>query len=278
MTSMNQQFLHRDLQRILKILGSTKTHLLLFTAGPGDATALVPAVSNAPVLYQTRDAAGTVNVNAEFGPTPISAGLYAYHFGVAGNNHIAASADDASHSYGTGTVDQAFSLGAWILPTLKSDNTLIAKYDATAAEEYKWQLLTTTGQLTLELYDASGNATEISSADGFQGIDGDDGSPDLHQWSFVVTTYDGTQTAPTINHYINGRNVSNENSDSTETGTYVAMENTATPLLFGASELTGAPAEEYLGHMALPFLCGKELSASEVAELYERTQRMVLGS
>ena len=162
MTSANETYLHRDLQRVLKILGSTKTHLLLFAAGPGDATAIVPAVSNAPVLYQTRDEAGAVNVNAEFGPTPISSGLFAYHFGVAGNNHIAASADTATHTYGTGTADQAMSFGAWILPSAKSDNTLIAKYDASAAEEYKWQLLATTGQLTLELFDASGSGSLVS--------------------------------------------------------------------------------------------------------------------
>jgi hypothetical protein len=273
----NERYLHKDLNAILKRLGTTKSHLLLFTAGPGDATALVPAVSTASVLYQTKDETGTVNVNAEFGPLPLPCGLWAYHFGVAGNNHIAASADSTEHSYGDGSADEAFSLGAWILPSTKSDNTLIAKYDATAAEEFKWGLAATSGALYLELYDASANASEIGTADGSQTKGAYDGSPALHEWSFVCTTYDGTAATPTIRHYINGVDVSNADADSVESSTYTALENGATPLLFGASELTAGPAEEYHGHMALPFVTGKELSATEVLELFNITRSMVLG-
>jgi hypothetical protein len=272
----NERYLHKDLNAILKRLGTTKSHLLLFTAGPGDATALVPAVSTAAVLYQTKDETGTVNVNAEFGPLPLPCGLWAYHFGVVGNNHIAASADSTEHSYGDGSADEAFSLGAWILPSTKSDNTLIAKFDG-AAEEFKWGLAATTGALYLELHDASASETEIGTADGSQTKGAYDGSPALHEWSFVVTTYDGAQGAPTIRHYINGVDVSNANADSVESGPYTAMENTATPLLFAASDLTASPAEEYHGHMALPFITGKELSATEVLELYNITRSMILG-
>jgi len=278
-----ERFVNRDVQRIMGILGSTKSHLWLFSAGPGDATAIVPAISTAQVLYRTSDEVGTVNVNAEFGPVLLPCGLYAYHFGVAGNNHIAASADSSEHEHGNGTVDTAFSLGMWIMPGTKNDNTLMAKYDATAAEEWKWGLAATSGALYLELYDASANTSEIGTADGTQSLSrpatnpGYDGSPALHQWQFVCTTYDGTETAPKMTHYINSADVSNTNRDSTETGAYVAMENTATPLLIGASELTGAPAEEYHGYMALPFMTGKELTAAQVTELYEITQRMVLG-
>lgn len=279
MADPNERFLHRDIDRILGILGTTDTHLLLFSAGPGDATALVPAVSEAQVLYQTRDEAGTVNVNAEFGPVPLPCGLFAYHFGVVGNNHIAASADAASHTFGNGTVDEPFSVGAWIMPSTKSDNTIMSKFGSTAnAEEWKWGLAATTGALYLELHDASASTTEIGTANGAQSNFVSDGSPDLHQWSLCVATYDGTETAPKITHYINARDVSNASRDSVESGAYVAMEDTATPLLIAASDVTGTPTEEFHGYMAFPFLCGKELTAAEVRELYEITGRMVLGS
>lgn len=279
MADPNERFLQRDLDRILRILGTTDTHLLLFAAGPGDATALVPAMSEAQVLYQTRDEAGTVNVNAEFGPIPLPCGLFAYHFGVVGNNHIAASADAASHTFGNGTVDSPFSVGAWIMPATKNDNTIISKFGSTAAaEEWKWGLAATTGALYLELHDASASTTEIGTADGAQSRFASDGSPPLHRWSFAVSTYDGTETAPEITHYLNSTDVSNANRDSVESGAYVAMEDTATPLLVAASDVTGTPTEEFHGYIALPFICGKELSAAEVRELYEVTQRMVLGA
>ncbi len=99
------RYVNRDINRILDILGTTQTHLWLFTAGPNDATSLVPCIGTAPVLYNTSDEAAVRNVNAEFGPVLLPSGLYAYHFDVAGNQHIAASADDAAHTFGNGTAD-----------------------------------------------------------------------------------------------------------------------------------------------------------------------------
>jgi len=272
----------RDLQDILAVLGTTKNHFWLFvnSGASGD----VPCIGTSATTYSLSDENGAVTALAEAGPLQLPWGGYAYHFDSSGNMHIAAAAAQTGHSFGNGTADSAFSLGMWIMPEVKNDNTLMALYNAAANEEWKWGLAATTGALYLELYDASANASEIGTADGFQRNTTQgatalvDGSPDLHQWNFVVTTYDGTQTAPKITHYINNHDVSNANRDSVESGSYVAMEDVGTnDFLIGASELTTAPAEEYDGYMAFPFLTGKELTAAEVSQLYDITAPMVLG-
>jgi hypothetical protein len=53
------------------------------------------------------------------------------------------------------------------------------------------------------------------------------------------------------------------------------MENTATPLLVGSSGVSATPVNEFHGRMALPFICGKELTAAEVVTLRDIMRPMV---
>ena len=61
-----------------------------------------------------------------------------------------------------------------------------------------------------------------------------------------------------------------------KTGAYVAMENTATPLTIGCSGVTATPVAEFHGRMALPFVCGKALSSTEVVDVYD-LGRLLMG-
>ena len=89
----------------------------------------------------------------------------------------------------------------------------------------------------------------------------------------MVASYDGGETAPVVNLYVDGT-LANDGTTA-ETGAYVAMENTATPLTIGCNGLTALPANEFHGRIALPFITGKALSAAEVTQLLELTRPLV---
>lgn len=244
------------LNDILTVLGTTTTSMWPFWESVGQRVHGVH-----PGVAVPSDEAGAVNLQDEFGPAQMPSGLYSYVFHATGNNHLAGD-DRARFTFGNGTVDSAFSVGAWIRPTDNNTMAILAKYNATA-EEWKFGL-DGDKKLFLELHDASASATEVGTSTS---------ALTSFQWQFVVATYDGTETAPVVNLYVNA-SLANDGTTA-ETGAYVAMEDTATPLLIGASGLTAAPAEEFHGRMAMPFICGKELSASEVTTLYSYMAPMV---
>ena len=96
----------------------------------------------------------------------------------------------------------------------------------------------------------------------------------LNEWAFIVGTYDGVEEPPEIFIYLNGA-VDNDGT-TTETGAYAAMEQTAAKLSIGAR--TGAAdvaGLELDGRIALPFVCGKVLSAIEVGNLYGLGARLL---
>lgn len=247
------------LNDIMTVLGTTtpslwpfweRTGTLVTGIGPGD---LIPS--------ETAGAAEALE--DDFAPVALPCGLFSYHFHPTGDHHMAG-IDHANFSFGNGTVDTPFSVGAWIRPNAINDNTILAKYDsAGGAEEYRF-FIDSTGKLSLELHDASASTTEIAAATA---------ALTAGQWVFVVATYDGGETAPVVNLYVNAA-LANDGS-SAETGSYVAMENTATPLTVGCAGVTATPTTEFHGRIAMPFLTGKALSASEVETLYGYTVSMV---
>ena len=97
----------------------------------------------------------------------------------------------------------------------------------------------------------------------------------LGRWVFVVATYDGGEDAPVVNLYLNA--VLDNDGATAETGSYVAMENTAAPLTVGCSGVTALPVAEFHGRIALPFVTGKALTAAGVTELYT-LGRVLLGA
>lgn len=76
-----------------------------------------------------------------------------------------------------------------------------------------------------------------------------------------------------VNLYVDGELVND--GATTESGSYVAMENTAAPLTVGCSGVTALPVAEFHGRIAMPFVAGKALTAAEVASLYEIYQSLL---
>lgn len=239
------------LNDILSTLGTTKTSLWPFWEPTGT---LVTGIG-------VGDLVPTETTSTGFGPLVLPCGLYSYHFHPTGDHHLAG-IDSANYTFGDGTVDAPFSVGAWIRPNAIASNTIMAKYSATVREWRFW--IDAAGLLDLELYDESADTTEIatSTVAVTQG-----------QWQFVVASYDGGETAPVVNLYVNAT-LANDGSTA-ETGAYVAMEDTATPLTVACSGVTATPVNEFHGRMALPFIAGKALTAAEVTTLYAVTASMV---
>jgi hypothetical protein len=241
------------LNTMLEILGTTtpslwpfleKTGTLVTGIGPGDLTAA-----------ETAGAAEALE--DDFAPFEHPGRVHSYHFHPTGDHHLAG-IDHANYSFGNGSVDSPFSVGAWIQPNAIATNVILAKYNSAGnLEEWRF-FIDSNGKLSLELHDASASATEIAVSDA---------ALTLGRWVFAVATYNGGETAPVVNLYVDGVMVND--GSTTETGSYVAMENTAAPLTIGCSGVTATPVAEFHGRIALPFLTGKALTATEVAQLYE---------
>lgn len=245
------------LNDILSVLGTTKpslwpcwekTGVLVSGIGVGD---LIPS--------ETAGAAEALE--DDFAPVALPCGLHAYHFHPTGDHHLAG-IDSANYTFGDGSVDAAFSVGAWIRPNAIASNTIMSKYSATVREWRFW--IDASGKLNLELYDESADGTEIAASTA---------ALTVGQWVFVVATYDGGETSPVVNLYVNGA-LANDGT-TVEAGAYTAMEDTATPLLVGCSGVTATPVNEFHGRIALPFVTGKALTAAEVTTLYGYTAPMV---
>jgi len=214
-------------------------------------------------LIPSETAGAAEALEDDFAPIEHPGRMHSYHFHPTGDHHLAG-IDSAAYTFGAATEDAAFSCGCWILPNDITSVTIMGKYDAggTARE---WRLfIDANSKLSLELYDESADTTEI-------GVTST--SITLGQWAFVVMTYDGTETAPVVTFYLNGE--ADGDGTTTETGAYVAMEDTATPLTVGCDGTTAAPANEFHGRIALPFIAGKALTAAEVSSLYEVTKPMM---
>jgi hypothetical protein len=241
------------LNDILTILGTTKTSLWPFWEKTG---ILVSGIGLGDLIPSETGAAAEA-LEDDFAPLLLPCGLYSYHFHPTGDHHLAG-IDSAAYTFGDASADAPFSVGCWIRPNTIASNVMLSKYSATVREWRFW--IDSNGLLDLELFDESADTSEIavSNAAIVQG-----------QTQFVVATYDGAQAAPDIHLYVDGEDL-NPTGASTETGAYVAMEDTATPLLVGCSGVTATPANEFHGRIALPFIAGKELTAAEVLELYTK--------
>ncbi len=259
MTTYNRQR-EGQLNDILSLLGTTKT---LLVPGWENTGSLISAVGVAG--FTSSDENGAVTVQAEMAPAQMPCGLYHYGFVTSQKHHFLGIDDDAFSFFAV--TEQPFSAGMWVRPNLiTTAQDFMAKYRSTAAAAREWRWgMTNAGLMQLELYDESADTTEIGTATV---------ALTAGAWQMIAVTYDGTAATPDVHLYIDTTDVLATGA-TTETGAYVAMENLTTPLLIGASDITTAPANGFGGRLALPFLTGKELTAAEIAELYEITAPMV---
>ena len=248
-----------QLDIIVSNLGATKLAFWPFMSGIGSEVFAYGTGNDAAVLLAS-DENGVVAVESEFDPMQHVGNVFSYYNDSSTNNHLNGE-DDADYSHGNGTVDTAFSCGAWIMPTeaLGTARSIISKFGLTANVE-EWDFRTdTSGNLLLELHDASASASEIGT-----------GASDVivpFRWQFVVATYDGTETAPEVHLYRDASDTLASGA-TTESGSYVSMEDGAADLLVGARDDTGTPKQEFEGRIALPFQTGKELTQAEVTAIF----------
>lgn len=241
------------LNDILTVLGVTKTSLWPFWEKTG---VLVSGIGLGD-LIPSETAAAAEALEDDFSPLLLPCGLYSYHFHPTGDHHLAG-IDSAAYEFAAA----AFSVGAWIRPNAIASNTIAAKYSATVREWRFW--IDAAGKLDLELYDEAADTSEIAISSA---------ALTLGQMQFVVATYDGTPATPLIYLYVNGAAVND--GSSTETGAFADMVASATPLTIGCSGVTATPANEFHGRIAMPFICGKQLTAAEVLSLYTKELPMI---
>jgi hypothetical protein len=235
------------LNAMVAILGTTKPNLWPFMEKTGTLVTGGPSVGD---LIPSETAGAAEALEDDFAPLEHIGKVHSYHFHPTGDHHLAG-IDSNDYSFGDGSVDSPFSVGAWIRPNAIVSNVIIGKYNSAGnLEEYRF-FIDSNGKLSLELHDASASTTELT----------------IGKWIFAVATYDGGETDPVVKLYVDA--VLANDGTTTESGAYVAMENTAAPLTIGCGGVTATPTTEFHGRIALPFITGKELTATEVGQLYE---------
>jgi len=161
--------------------------------------------------------------------------------------------------------DKPFSVSAWIKMNNAAKFRILSKWDNNGVNETEWTLTTDSlNQLNLILDDRSTVARRVRQYTGTLM------TTYVGQWIHVVGTYDGRggSTADQgINLYVNNVQV---DDNSGNTGSYVAMENTVTPVEIGS--LTTSVERGYAdGLIADVRLYSDELTAGEVTNLYNGT-------
>ena len=237
------------LDQFLTVLGSTKTSFWPLVESTG---AIVRTYGESAHIFTMTDAGAN-----GFHPVQHAGLVQSYHFDKTDDQH-GAGEDHADFSFDDSGANKC-SFGAFINRDVASaEQSILAKYDV-AGTDREWKLsIDGSNKLRFELYDDNANAAEI--ATGGTNLT-------LNKWQFVVVTYDsagGTSANAGLSLYLDA---AAETETLTDSATYVAMQAGSTPIMLGAADDTAAPTIEMDGRIALPFICGKELSAANVTTL-----------
>lgn len=170
--------------------------------------------------------------------------------------------DTVDMSFGNATVDSAFSIIALInVASSGTDREIVSKWN-TSAWEWTLRINATTNLLNMILDDVSVpvNASRASNA-----------AIGLGAWHLVGMTYDGTGGATAANGitlYQDGAVIA---STATNSGTYVAMENTVTAIEIGSSTVHTSGFMD--GTMALVAVTAVALTAAQHASITSLCRR-----
>ena len=246
------------LDDIVSLLGSTKLAFWPGLSTNGSGVQAYGAGNDAPNLLSFNETTQE-DLQDDFGGMIHPGGVVSYYLDFSKTNNLQA-VDDADLSH---VGSNGMSMGLWILMTeaLGTKRTLISKYDETGAaevREYSFDI-DTSGNLILELYDESANASEIGT-----------GASDVivpFVWTFVVATYSGNADAPSVHLYKDGVD-SLSSGATTETGSFVDMEDLGGDVGIGAQVRAASTEQEFEGRIALPFITGKTLATGSVSSLY----------
>ena len=179
-----------------------------------------------------------------------------------GTNDIVIVSDQDIFSPTDGSTDKAFSISAWVyVGDVSADNgPFVAKSNNTIAVRNEYIFKHNNGEVQFFLYDSALNANGNAIRSQANAATLSDAT-----WHHVVMTYDGSTNASGIKIYTDGSQTAATND---ETGTYVRLRNSSTPLTFGATEDAGNANRVFEDRMADVVLFDKELSSAEVTEVY----------
>ena len=251
------------LDGIITILGTTKTTLFPFFESVGGSTVgegIRSYKENAHVLV-SRDEAAVRTLEAEFSPYKHVGGVYSYEFNAAGNQYLDGT-DDTNLGFPT---NADFSCGAWIYARDITTVTIMGKYDVNDQREWRMQL-DGSSKIELEVLDETevSNGTRIGASDTAVTID---------QWAFVVVTTDNNDADASMTFYLDG---AADGTGNSLTGTYNDSPDTTSAFVIGATlNTTPAVTNLFSGRIALPFVCGKVLTAGEVSSLHSIGQELL---
>lgn len=247
------------LDEIVAILGSTKTTFWPFLETTGTVLS-----SYKESVHPVTQVDGGVQ---GFYPRRHRGGVHSLYFNDA-DSQMLLGEDHADFEFGDAALDAPFSVGAWVYPTDDTGHVIMGKYQEGVPEAREWQLqiIAATNVYRMCICDES--------ADGFEEGDGTTALA-MNEWAFIVAAYDGDEADPEMFMYLNG--AVDSDGTTTETGVYTAMEPLAGHLSIGARTLNAALTAhaEFEGRIALPFVCGKQLSAIEVRNLYGLGARLL---
>ncbi len=251
------------LDQIITTLGSTKTTFFPFleTVGGSLAASTIRSYKeNQHELLAQDEIPNAINLETEFSPYMHVGGVASYQFDAVSEHNLIGT-DDTELGFPS---NADFSVGAWIYPRDITAVTVMSKYDVNVQRE--WRLsLDASSKIELEVYDESANADRTGASDTAVAAD---------EWTFVCVTTDNNDADASMSFYLNG---AADGTGNTETGTFVSSPDTTAKFMIGATQNT-LPANTALfdGRIALPFVCGKILTAAEVTTIYN-IGRILLG-
>lgn len=160
------------------------------------------------------------------------------------------------------SLDNSFSITAWVNRTNIPDSqgVFVAKNSGNGVAS-DWFFGHNNGRIQVRIYDGTGSNNKNIGRD--SGL----GDLPLNEWHFVAFTYDGTQAATGIKVYLDGALLATSASSSTG---YAGRINTTSPLRIGANA-AGGVGNDFEKFISDVCICDKELSLSEVQELYNTT-------
>ena len=214
-------------------------------------------------------ATATFGLDAVTGLSPLlhPGGINSYQF-VEAESQALVGADVAALSF-NGTTDAAFSIGCNFLVSPGNTGALIAKYDvAGSAEEYRLHILSGP-DLGLELFEVGGEDSSETAQTTTALNDG--------QWYSGIIVYAGAggsgsaggnaDAALDMTIYIDGTSAAVTTSKVDGAAGYADMVGGAAPLMIGATDDKAAPANEFTGRIALPFIVNAALTAADAVTL-----------
>ena len=253
------------LDQFIEVLGATKPTLFPFLETVGGGTAgfnSIESYKGATHFVQAVDEVpNAITLESEFSPYIHAGGVGSYSLDAGGSQYLQGE-DSTDYEF---AANADFSVGAFILPTDITSVTVLAKYDVLVQREWKFGLQSAS-KIELESFDETNNHSRIGAGDT---------AVTINQWSFICATTDGADLDASQSFYLNG--VADGSGNTASDAAYASQPGTNAKLAIGAAHnTTPALTELFSGRIALPFVTGKELSAADVATIYN-IGRILLG-